>query len=183
MSESQFWQVAGEVMVPLVVLAAWIDWRRHRVPNWLSLIIAALGLSVQTYFYGGTGLLTSGAGWAAGLGLLIVPWAMHLMGAGDVKLLAGIGAWLGPKLVLWAFVTGAMIGGLMGVVMILIAGRIKPALENASFLTFKLSSRETAFSDLGSVKQMGSHAQLLPYGVPLTLGTLVVTALKIGGWW
>jgi len=48
-----------------------------------------------------------------GFGVLIVPWLMHGMGAGDVKLMMAIGVWLGPALTLWSFLVGVLIGGLI----------------------------------------------------------------------
>lgn len=183
MAGMQFMVMAGTIMVPMILLASWIDYRQHRVPNWLNLALATAGVTGQVSFYGWDGLTAGLTGGLLGLGLLIVPWLMHLMGAGDVKLLAAIGTWLGPALVLWAFVFGAIIGGVVALVMIIGAGRIRPALANLSSLVAKCSNRRLVFSDMGSVKKLGTQAQLLPYGVPLTLGTLVILGLKVGGWW
>jgi len=183
MNVSSYWLVTGGAMVPMILVASWIDYRQHRIPNKLNLLRAASGLIVQMGFFGVQGLVTGAEGLALGLALLIVPWAMHLMGAGDVKLLAGVGAWLGPGLVLKSFVVGALIGGVAAVVMIVLARRIRPALTNLFLLGVKCSDAQLVFGDFGSVKQMGSQAQLLPYGVPLTAGTLLVLVCNFGGWW
>jgi len=182
MDDMHFWILIGSVMVPMILLASWIDYRQHRVPNWLNAALMASGMVVQTTLFGWTGLQAAFLGLLVGLGLLILPWLMNLMGAGDVKMLAGIGAWLGPKLVFWSFVYGAVIGGVIGLVMILVARRARPALVNLANLVAKCSSRQAAFSEMGSVRQMGEQAHLLPYGVPLMLGTLVVLILNYGGW-
>jgi len=183
MGQMNFWIVTGAVMAPLILLASWIDYRQHRVPNWLNLTLAVTGLTAQATFFGWDGLIAGLLGLLVGLALLIVPWVMHLMGAGDVKLLAGIGAWLGPTLVFWSFAIGAAIGGVIGVVMILARRRVKSAMENLAALAVKCTDRQLAFSELGSVRHLGSRTQLLPYGVPLTIGALLVLVLKSGGWW
>jgi prepilin peptidase CpaA len=118
-----------------------------------------------------------------GFGLLIVPWMMHGMGAGDVKLLAAIGVWFGPLLTFYSFALGAVIGGLTAIVMILSTGRLHMALANASIILTKCANPQTMFSEFGSAKSFGKSSQLLPYGVPLTAGTLIILAAKTFGWW
>ena len=60
-------------------------------------------------------MLWSLAGTGVGLLSLLPLYAIGGMGAGDVKLMAGVGAWLGPWLTLWSFVSTALVGGLLGV--------------------------------------------------------------------
>lgn len=118
-----------------------------------------------------------------GFGLLIVPWLMHGMGAGDVKLMAAIGAWFGPAMTFYSFALGAVIGGVAAVVMILSSRRLKHACSNLGVIMAKCSSSKTMFSEFGSAKSFGTTSQLLPYGVPLTAGSLIVLAGKVCGWW
>ncbi len=108
-----------------------------------------------------------------GLGVLIRPWCMQAMGAGDVKLMAAIGAWLGPWMTLYSFAVGVAVGGVVAVLMIVLSGRAKKAWANIQIIMFKFSNRKTAFSDYGSAKSFGDSSQLLPYGVPQTVGTLI----------
>ena len=118
-----------------------------------------------------------------GFGLLIVPWMMHGMGAGDVKLLAAIGVWLGPKLTFYSFALGAVLGGFAAIVMIVSTGRLRLAYVNLGIILAKCSTRRTLFSEFGSAKSFGASSQLLPYGVPLTVGTLAILGAKMFGWW
>lgn len=177
------WHTTCVVLVPGILLASWIDYSQRRVPNWLNLALIVLGFVVQGCYFGAGGLMTGVWGLLTGFGLLIVPWLMHGMGAGDVKLLAAIGVWLGPWLTLCSFVMGAAIGGVAAVVMILSTGRLRMACANLAVILAKCSSRQTLFSEFGSAKSFGSTSQLLPYGVPLTAGTLIVLAMKVFGWW
>ncbi|MFQ5494150.1 MAG: prepilin peptidase [Phycisphaerae bacterium] len=181
--ELGFWPITCALLVPGVLLASWIDATQRRVPNWLNLSLIVTGFAVQAVYFGWSGLAMGGWGLLTGFGLLIVPWAMHAMGAGDVKLMAAIGVWMGPRLTLYGFALGGVLGGLAAIVMILSTGRLKTAYVNMGLIAMKLSNRRTLFSDFASTKSFGQTTQLLPYGVPLSVGTLVVLAAKMFGWW
>ncbi len=181
--ELGFWYATCAILIPAVLLASWIDYSQRRVPNWLNLALIVVGFVVQGIFFGSTGLATGLWGLLTGFGLLIVPWMMHAMGAGDVKLMAAIGVWLGPTLTLYSFAVGVLLGGLAAVVMIVATGRLRLACANLGIILVKCSNRRTLFSEFGSVKSFGASSQLLPYGVPLTGGTLLILAGKMFGWW
>jgi prepilin peptidase CpaA len=178
-----FWHVAIAVLLPGVVLASWIDWRYRKVPNWLNLSLILSGLTVQVIFHGWSGLWAGLLGMLLGFGLLIIPWLMHAMGAGDVKLMAAIGVWLGPLLTLRAFCVGAILAGAIAVTMIILGRRLWQAYANLGLIMTKLNSWKKAFSDFGSVQVLKSTSQLLPYGVPLSIGTLVVVFSRGASWW
>ena len=98
-------------MFAALVLAAITDLRSQRIPNWLSLPLAAVGLVVHSFAVGGEGIAFAAAGLAAGFALLIPFYALGGMGAGDVKLLAAVGAWVGAKQVGIVFLATAALGG------------------------------------------------------------------------
>lgn len=181
--EFGYWQIACAILVPGVLWASWIDYSQRRVPNWLNLTLAVAGFAVQGYFFSTAGLAAGFCGLLVGFGILIVPWLMHGMGAGDVKLMAAIGVWMGPLLTFYSFALGAVFGGFAAVVMIVSSGRLRMACTNLGIIMAKCSNRETLFSDFGSAKSFGTSSQLLPYGVPLSAGTLVILAAKLCGWW
>jgi prepilin peptidase CpaA len=181
--ESYFWIMVGVVMVPMMVLAGWMDWRYHRIPNWLNVELALAGLVFQISLEGWFGIVTALIGLMTGMVLLVVPWLMHMMGPGDVKFMGAIGVWIGFKGIIESFAAGVLIGGIMGLVMILVAGRFRNAMENVSVLAIKFSSPRIAMSETGTVNRNDPKTQLIPYGVPLTLGTLAVLAFRFAGWW
>jgi len=181
--ENGFWHLTCAILVPGILLASWIDYSQRRVPNWLNATLILLGFTVQGAFFGWAGLESGLSGMGTGFGLLIVPWMMHGMGAGDVKLMAAIGVWLGWKLTLYSFALGAILGGIAAVVMILSSGRLRLACVNLGVILAKCSNPQSVFSEVGSAKSFGSTSQLLPYGVPLTGGTLVILAARVFGWW
>ena len=178
-----FWQTTCAILIPGILVASWIDYSQRRVPNWLNALLIVVGFTVQAFYFGMSGLATGMWGLLAGFGLLIVPWLMHGMGAGDVKLMAAIGVWLGPLLTLYSFALGAVIGGVAAVVMILSTGRLRMACVNIGVILAKCSTPHAVFSEVGSAKSFGATSQLLPYGVPLTAGTLLILVAKMFGWW
>ncbi len=178
-----FWHTTCAVLVPGVLLASWIDYSQRRVPNWLNLSLIVAGIVVQAIYFGWAGCATGAWGLLTGFGLLIFPWMMHGMGAGDVKLLAAIGVWMGPLLTFYSFALGACIGGLVAAVMIISTGRLRMSCANLGIILAKCSNRQMIFSEFGSAKSFGATSQLLPYGVPLSAGTLIILGAKMFGWW
>src|SRR5215510_10836941 len=92
-----------------MALCALIDYRTKRIPNWLTMPAAILGLVYSGLAPGGMGILWSLAGLAVGLSLLLLPWLLGGGGMGDVKMLAALGAWLGPLGILIAFGLGSVL--------------------------------------------------------------------------
>jgi prepilin peptidase CpaA len=178
-----FWEITLALLIPATLYASWIDYAERRVPNWLNLTILLAGLVTQFIFFGWNGVGWGALGMLVGFGVLIVPWLMHGMGAGDVKLMAAIGAWIGPVLTLWSFAVGAIIGGIVAVIMIVSTGRTVHALTNMQTIATKMRRVDTAFGEYGGARTFGSTSQLLPYGVPLTAGTILVLVTKylVGG--
>jgi prepilin peptidase CpaA len=99
----------------VLTVATFTDLRSRRIPNWLVLPFMAAGLIVPALFTGWQGFFQSLEGF--GLGALIYGFlsVMGGMGMGDVKLVAAIGAWVGPKQLLFAILITAMAGGLMAI--------------------------------------------------------------------
>ena len=178
-----YWPLACAVLIPATLYASWIDYSERRVPNWLNAAIIALGFVVQYAYFGGAGLAAGGLGLLVGLGVLIGPWLIHGMGAGDVKLMAAIGVWFGPMMTLVAFACGAIIGGVVGMIMILATGRFWHAYLNTQTILRKFSSPRMLFGEFGSAHSFGESSQLLPYGVPLTVGSIGVLIGQTCNWW
>jgi len=183
MLQDGYWECALAAIVPAGLAASWFDFRRNRVPNWLNLTILLGGLTCRTAWQGPSGLVVGLQGMLVGFGLLVLLWAMKGMGAGDVKLMAAIGAWLGPALTLYAVLLGGLAGGLIAVAMIVRRRCWHAAAANVGVLLTKVGSVRTAFSDFGSAASLSKSAGVLPYAIPLTLGSLIVLVSDYSGWW
>ena len=178
-----FWEITIALMVPGILYASWIDFAQRKVPNWLNALIAIVGLGAQAYYFGMNGVGWGLVGMLIGFAVLIGPWLMHGMGAGDVKLMMAIGCWFGPWLTLYSFAAGAVIGGIAAVAMIMSTGRTVHAMANMQTIMVKMKRLDTAFGTFGGAKTFGDTSQLLPYGVPLTAGTIgILLTGYFGGW-
>jgi prepilin peptidase CpaA len=105
-------------------VAAVIDVRSRRIPNWLTFGTLVLGVVINAWLHGFSGALTAIAGAGLGAALLLPFYLLRAMGAGDVKLLAALGALLGPSALLSVAVYGALVGGAMSLSILLVRGRL-----------------------------------------------------------
>ncbi|MBX3393811.1 MAG: prepilin peptidase [Phycisphaerae bacterium] len=169
-----FEQAVLAALVPAMLFASWNDYRRHRVPNWLNASIFAAGVAVHCWLGGLSGLAMSVGGAAVGFGALFLLWAIRAMGAGDVKFMAAIGAWMGPSLTVQSLLFGGVFGGVLAVGMIACQKRWMQTYLNLGIVMRKVGSVQTAFSEFGSVRELSQSSGKMPYAIPLTLGTLCV---------
>jgi len=163
-------------MFAVLAAAASVDLRERRIPNWMTLGLILTGLAQS---FGDGQLTTAGEsmlGLMAGFALLFVLFCLGAVGAGDVKLMAGVGAWLGPILVLQVFAAGAVMG--MGIVLAqsLRQGRLRALFRNSAVLAINLIH----IQELGvqHVSETGQSSQSvdkpLPYAVPILLAAIAV---------
>lgn len=166
-------------MLGLLTWAAVVDVRSRRIPNWLtfSLMLAGLGQSftwARTVSPGDAclGLLT-------GFGLTFALFALGAVGGGDVKLLAGIGAWLGPLPVLAVFAIEAIIGMVIVLAQAAAQGRLTKLFRNSAVIAMSLAnSGEHGLDEAAETGRAcsGTGGRPLPYAVPVLLATLLVVA-------
>jgi len=109
--------MGGIVFSAILIIAAIGDLRTRRIPNRLVAVLALLGIAYSVARAPGIpGLSQAGGGLLAGLACWLPFYLMGWLGAGDVKLYAAAGAWLGPA----RAVEGALVGALFGAVLSLI---------------------------------------------------------------
>jgi prepilin peptidase CpaA len=169
------------VLACAMLYASVSDYRSHRVPNWLNAGLAVSGILFNSFF--GGGLAMSVLGLATGFAVLFPLWGLRMMGAGDVKYMAGLGAWMGPQFTLYAFCIGGILGGLWAITMIVRRGAWSRTSTNLGVVMLKMGSLKNAFSEMGSFNSLSGKAGVLPYAVPLSIGTGCVLILEQIGWW
>jgi len=100
------------IMIWGLGLAGVLDWTSKKIPNWLTWPLALTGLIYQITTCGFLGLAQSTLGFLLGITLLYLPFALGGIGGGDVKLMAAIGACVGPALLIQIFLASAVVGGI-----------------------------------------------------------------------
>src|SRR5438034_4445713 len=116
----------------VLIVAAVIDGFELKVPNWVTFPFIVSGWAYSTLAFGWEGLGWSLLGTVIGLALLMPSYAIGGMGAGDVKLLAGVGAWVYGTHTAYAFAVSAIVGAVLAVGMVLARGAWKR--HSAQFL-------------------------------------------------
>ena len=147
----------------ILLIAAFTDLRQHKVYNWLTFPGLVLGLGLNLAQQGLPGLWFSLLGLLIG-GLLFFPaffWGG--MGAGDIKLMAVIGAFTGAGFVVNTALYAAMAGGIIAMVILGIKGELWITLKNlARFFYFLMLPKYAAASDF--------KKQPLPFAAVIALG-------------
>jgi prepilin peptidase CpaA len=162
--------------IVLVLIACVPDVRRRRIPNVLTLGAAVAGMLLHAVVGGTSGLLTSAAGWLVGAALFFPIFAMRGMGAGDVKLLAAVGAWLGPVLVFWVALITSIAGGALGLVVAVFYGYTRKAIKNVVALLAYW--RVVGPRPMPELTLDGARGPRLAYAIPIAIGTMVTLWLK-----
>lgn len=164
------------IVSAVLVVAAVIDGLERRVPNWLTFPMALSGIALAGWYAGPQGVGQSLLGLMAGLLWLMPVYAIGGMGAGDVKLLAALGAWTGWWMVSCAVIVGIIVGGIIAVAMIAWSGHVAQHVVN--FMT--ISQEIVAIRNPVRLSEIAAERKprmlLLPYGVPLTIGALLCFA-------
>lgn len=148
------------VLIGIVAVATWVDIREHRIPNWLvatGLLMAGVFHALSPFGHG-TGFAV--AGLAVGMVALMPLYVMGTMGAGDVKLMGMVGAFLGTAAVLGAVLATLIAGGILA----LIASAYKRALPQL------LGNLRTILTQRDIRRMGGAESEAMP--VPLSVGKL-----------
>ncbi|HMC10608.1 MAG TPA: A24 family peptidase [Pirellulaceae bacterium] len=156
----------------VLIVAAVIDGFELKVPNWVTFPFILGGWAYSTLAFGWEGLGWSLLGTVVGLALLLPSYAIGGMGAGDVKLLAGVGAWIYGMHTAYAFAVVAIVGAVLAVGMVLARGAWKR--HSAQFMVIL-----NEILVIRNPEQLAAIAAerkptmlLLPYGIPIAIGTI-----------
>ena len=163
----------------VLVVAAVIDGLKLKVPNWLTfpMIISGWIYSATLSPYAGwEGLKYSLVGTAVGLGLLMPAYAIGGMGAGDVKLLAGVGAWVWGTVTLYAFAVSAILGGGIAILMVLVGRNWIKHQSQFWMICNEILTVKDPDKLAASAAERKSTMLLLPYGIPIAIGTIAYFA-------
>lgn len=164
------------VIVGVAFLACVTDIRSRRIPNVLTFGAAAAAIAYHSSTAGLDGLQISALGWLAGAAAFMPFFLLGGMGAGDVKLLAALGAWMGPASAFWLAIYASLAGGVIAVGVALGTGYLRTALANVrNLLTYWALVGPKPMPAL--TLERGTSPRLA-YAVPIFVGTLVTLWLR-----
>ncbi len=156
----------------VLVAAAIIDGWKLKVPNWITFPFVVSGWIYSTTCFGWAGFGWSLMGTCVGLALLLPAYAIGGMGAGDVKLLAGVGAWIWGTTLYYAFCFSAIIGGVIALAMVF----CKPNWRHHSSQLWTIIYEILIIRQPNQLSSIAADRKgsmmLLPYGIPIAIGTI-----------
>lgn len=181
----QAWCLA--ILALTMAMAVESDLRRQRIPNGLvvSMLLAGVvlhaigpdngGEGILSYFPGALGVRTSLLGALVGLGLLLPLYLLRAMGAGDVKLLAALGAFAGPVEIVSLALVIFVAGGLLAIARLVWTRKLRFVLGNVALILVSLGSGERAFDP---ASQSGGR---MPYGMAFAGGLFAYGYWRLHG--
>jgi prepilin peptidase CpaA len=153
------------VLVVMLLAAAATDLHSRRIPNWLTYGGAIAGLAISLGSNGpGPAWPSAMAGLLAGLAVLLPLHVLRVLGAGDVKLMAAAGVFLGPVDVLYAALFTFIAGGVAALVFVAWRRSFGPLAANLRSIVFAGFAR----APLTGVHSVGR----MPYAIAICAGTL-----------
>jgi prepilin peptidase CpaA len=147
-----------------------IDVRTRRIPNVLTAAMAGAGLGLAAFGLSGLSVSASMVGLAVGLALMMPGHLLGATGAGDVKLMAAVGAIVGPVLVVSAFVFSAIAGGVLAVAVAIRRKRLAATLAGTGrMLAGPTGARQEV--------QAATAANRFAYGPAIAAGSVIAALL------
>ena len=147
-------------------VSAFIDLQTRRVPNALTLGVAALGITLAARHLTGVSVVGAVEGLAVGLLLMLPGHVLGATGAGDVKLFAAVGTLLGPTRIGVAFLYTALAGGVLAVVVAAHRGRLRRAIDGTAALV------RTGGANVAAIEHP-SAGNRFAYAPAIAMGALV----------
>jgi prepilin peptidase CpaA len=169
------WLVIAIALIAAAVGAATDLWK-YRVYNILTVPLFLSGLAYHGFFHGWDSLASSAQGALFGFLVLILPYTLGLMGAGDVKLLAALGAWLGLPVTVVVFVLSSLASGLYATVLIVYRGKLRESWMTLRVVCYRLATlgvyicKEDLVETL--VAEPDRRLRVIPYGAMIPVGVL-----------
>ncbi|MFD1637682.1 A24 family peptidase [Evansella tamaricis] len=156
----------------VLVVCVFTDLKNRKIYNIVIFPSLLLAIVFNVFLHGWTGLLDSLLGFLLGFGILLIPYLMGGMGAGDVKFLALIGAIMGPAFVFSTTIYMALLGGVIGLIILLFRGGF-------------IHNMKSFFQALWGIKygikpEMGFKSRMnttFPYGVAIAGGAFLTFIL------
>ncbi len=170
MSEFQFGVLTLAVVGPFVLAAMISDIRARRLPNVLTVAIAALSLLLHLIHGGWAGLGWAALGLVVGFALLLPFYVVRMFPAGDLKLAGALGAMMGYPHVWYGIAAGVVLAGVYSLI-VMLKQPAEVTKQRWSLVMAKMIAMKTT-TDFASVESLEASQKKLAYGVFLGIGAL-----------
>lgn len=171
-----YWILHLTPMLLGLMTAAVIDFRSRRIPNWLNALIGISGVFCAGMPGAPISLTYALAGALVGFAIPFILFALGALGGGDVKLLAGIGCWVGPVGVVKVFLAAAVVGLVIVLAQSIYQKRLTALFRNSAVLTMHMVHLDSVGMEnlTAAGKASRSVERPLPYAVPVLIATLIL---------
>jgi prepilin peptidase CpaA len=168
------------LLLTVLVPAIFCDVRAYRIPNALVVVALLVAVAFHLFNASGGGLVYALEGAALGFALFLPLYVVRALGAGDVKLMAAVGAFLGPMATIGAVLMTLLAGGVLALVIALWQGVLPVVLANTRAILSHATVAALSGSIWGMPKPHTSTVKL-PYAIAITAGTFTQLLLAAGG--
>ena len=166
------------LLIAIVLVAAIYDLRFRRIPNWLNLSGVILGIGVNTVLFARHGFVLALLGITFSLFVYVPLYLIRGMGAGDVKLMAAVGAIAGPWNWFGIFLATALLGGVVSILFVAFKRRFHQTCFNVALVVnelchFRLPSKSNSQLDVRD-----PHALGMPHGMLIAIGAVAFLIVR-----
>jgi len=160
-------------IVPVLIVVAYFDYKWRRIPNFITFSMIITGFILHIIVWGWSGFQSSLVGCLIGGGIFFILYWLGGMGAGDVKLVGGIGALLGADKIIPVILSACFIGGLMAIIKIIKS----PSRVNVEMghVVKKWFRKEKSITN--NPEDVISRNETIPYGIAIVIGTIITLFL------
>lgn len=175
------------VLIILLLAVSFFDVTMKRIPNFLTFPAILIGLILNVFMNNLNGLIFSFFGFFIGLAVFFIPFAVGLMGAGDVKLMAAIGALMGWKFIILSTLFSAIAGIFVTIIYLVYKKKVLSYFRKYFVVISRLILKYIYFSErnfLGNKLRRFAYSReneskrneklYVPYGLSIAVGTLIV---------
>ncbi|MBN2089300.1 prepilin peptidase [candidate division KSB1 bacterium] len=156
----------------LVVIIVY-DWKWRIIPNYITYTLFFSGFLWYSFYFGWTGFKFAFWGSVIGGGIFLIFYLSGGMGAGDIKLLSGIGAILGVKKMIYVIVLTSLLGGILSIIFIF---RTLIVRYNAEIKLYK--KNRWSFRNLIQNIRQSIQNESIPYGIAIAIGTMIALCIS-----
>lgn len=160
------WTVAATTAV-----AALTDLRSRTIPNWLVAAGILLGFALNIFLGGWQGALDALLGFALAIGIYLPLYLLRAMGGGDLKLMAAVGALVGPSDWFSIFVFASLLGAVIALGLMFLRGSAQRTFDNIRFIVANLLHFRAPYAANPDLDIASPKALTMPHGVAIAAGT------------